>query len=426
MLELENTRIAVIGLGYVGLPLALAYSQHYPTIGYDLNAKRVSELQNGNDQTGEADPQELKQAVQQHHLTLTTDENMLDKANVFIVTVPTPINEANQPDLTPLISSSTTIGKHLSKGDIVIYESTTYPTCTQQLCAPILQAESHLKYNQDFFCGYSPERINPADKVNRLQNIKKITSGSTPEVADFVDRLYNTILENGTHRAPNIETAEMAKAIENAQRDINIAFMNEVAMLANKIGIDSHAVIEAAGTKWNFIKMQPGLVGGHCISVDPYYLQYVGNKFGYTTQVINAARQTNEQVPQFIANELIKLLARTGKSRRASRLLFLGCTFKENCPDIRNSKVFDIINIISQINKNITIYDPHALNDRLPAELRPLHISEFDDKKHYDAVLLCVAHEKFKLIDFKALKQQGAVIYDIKHFVDSQVADLQY
>lgn len=421
-----NTRITVIGLGYVGLPLAIAFAKHYQVVGFDINQSRIDALSKGIDNTGEADPVLLKQLINNHSFQLTTQPKDLDGTDIFIVTVPTPINEANQPDLTPLLKASELIGAHIKKGAIAIYESTTYPTCTETFCAPVIEKVSGLHYNQDFFCGYSPERINPADKNNRLENIRKITSGSTPEVADLVDSLYNSILINGTHRAPCMAVAEMAKAIENAQRDTNIAFVNEVAMMCSHLGIDSQAVLDAAGTKWNFIHMKPGLVGGHCISVDPYYLQYIGNIHGYTTDVINAARRTNNQVPHFISGEMVKLMMKRGKTVKDANVLIMGCTFKENCPDIRNSKVFDIIADLQELGIKITIIDPHALTPTLPKHLQTCHVAKLNDDSRFDAILVCVAHEEFADFDFKAHKAAGAVIYDIKHVVDPKIADLQY
>lgn len=404
--------IAVIGLGYVGLPLAVAYSRKYQTIGYDINPARVKALKEYSDNTRETTSEQLHEAIDQHHLLITSDETDLNKANTYIVTVPTPINEANQPDLEPLRSASALIGAHITKGDVVIYESTTFPTCTENYCAPIIEKVSGLKFNQDFTCGYSPERINPADKTNKLENITKITSGSTPQTADYVDKLYNTILLNGTHRAPNMATAEMAKAIENAQRDTNIAFVNEIAMLCSRIGIDTQAVLDAAGTKWNFIHMKPGLVGGHCISVDPYYLQYIGNKLGYTTDVINAARRTNEQVPHFIADRLILEMAKKGKLIKDSKILVLGCTFKENCPDTRNSKVFHIINDLVGYGAKITIFDPYALTATLPKNVQSLHCKELTtDMTDFDAVVVAVAHDEFKDIQIP----DSVITFDIKH-----------
>ncbi len=419
---IQKPVIAVIGLGYVGLPLAVAYSRKYPTIGFDINANRVAALNSYTDNTRETTSEQLHEALDVHHLLLTDNQEALDRANTYIVTVPTPIDEANQPDLTPLHDASYLIGHHINKGDVVIYESTTFPTCTEKYCAPIIERESGLVFNRDFTCGYSPERINPADKKNRLETIKKITSGSTPETADYVDGLYNSILLNGTHRAPNMAVAEMAKAIENAQRDTNIAFVNEIAMLCSKIGIDSKDVLEAAGTKWNFIHMKPGLVGGHCISVDPYYLQYLGNKLGYTTDVINAARRTNNRVPHFIAERLVLAMVKGGITVKNSRVLVLGCTFKENCPDTRNSKVFDIIDDLQDYGCKLTICDPYALTVTLPKHLQGLHQRELPSVMDYDAVLLAVAHEEFKSLNIPS----DIIAYDIKHILDNPSQNVMY
>jgi len=436
MKQLNEVKIGVIGLGYVGLPLAVAYSSKYPTIGFDLKQSRVDELNRYYDNTGESSEAELKQSIEHNGLTLSCEETVLDNCNVYIVTVPTPIDACNVPDLRPLFSASRTIGKHISKGDIVIYESTTFPTCTRNYCAPLIEQESGLTFNQDFYCGYSPERINPADPTNKLLNIKKITSGSTPEVALFVDNLYNSILLNGTHKAPSMEVAELAKAIENAQRDTNIAFINEIAVLCNAIGIDTQDVIEAAGSKWNFHKYQPGLVGGHCISVDPYYIQYIAESYGITTQVINAARRTNNAMADFVATNVIKMLAQNNKPVTGSKVLVMGCTFKENCPDIRNSKVFDIIHILQKYNVDISILDPHAINSQLPKELQPLHVTSLRSKDsvgkkeelmRYDAILICVKHQLF-LKDFEESNIladcSAPLIYDLKHLLNEYKGEI--
>ena len=421
--------IAVVGLGYVGLPLAIEYGKKYRVIGFDVNKARVEELEAGKDHTLEADLIGMKQARDAYNtthkigLTFTSDMEQLKQVNTYIVTVPTPIDRFNNPDLTPLIKASETIGKTLNRGDIVIYESTVYPGCTEEDCVPVLERNSGLKFNQDFFCGYSPERINPGDKVNTLTKIKKITSGSTPEVADIVDALYNSILENGTHRAPNMKVAEAAKAVENSQRDVNISFMNELALICDRVGIDTNDVIEAAGTKWNFLKYRPGLVGGHCISVDPYYLAHKAKSLGYDPQVILSGRAVNNSIAKYIADKTLKLMIRTDHKILNSNVLILGVTFKENCPDCRNTKVVDIANELEDFGCKVDIYDPWASPEVVKREYGKDLIPAIDPDKQYAAVIACVSHDQFKTFDFRKYKEQGAVIFDVKNFVDRSLVD---
>lgn len=428
--DLSKRTIAVVGLGYVGLPLAIEYGKKYRVIGFDVNPNRINELSAGRDHTMEADLVGLRTARNlyantqgQIGLTLTNDMNELNQANTYIVTVPTPIDRFNNPDLTPLLKASATIGKTLQKGDIVIYESTVYPGCTEEDCVPVLEKESGLRFNVDFFCGYSPERINPGDKVNTLTKIKKITSGSTPEVADIVDALYNSILENGTHRAPNMKVAEAAKAVENSQRDVNISFMNELALICDRVGIDTNDVIEAAGTKWNFLKYRPGLVGGHCISVDPYYLAHKAKSLGYDPQVILSGRAVNNSIAKFIADKVLKLMIQKDHKIKGAPILMLGVTFKENCPDCRNTKVVDIATELEDFGCQVDIYDPWASPEVVRHEYGKELIAAIDPNKQYAAVIACVSHDQFKTFDFAKYKNQNAVIYDVKNFVDRSLVD---
>jgi UDP-N-acetyl-D-galactosamine dehydrogenase len=356
-------------------------------------------------------------------LSFTSNPETLKEANTYIVTVPTPIDAFNNPNLTPLLKASETIGKTLSKGDIIIYESTVYPGCTEEDCVPVLEKFSGLKFNEDFFCGYSPERINPGDKVNTLTKITKITSGSTPEVADLVDALYNSILLNGTHKAPNMKVAEAAKAVENSQRDVNISFMNELALICDRVGIDTNDVIEAAGTKWNFLKYRPGLVGGHCISVDPYYLAHKAKALGYDPQVILSGRAVNNSIAKFIADKVLKLMIQKDHKILHSNVLILGVTFKENCPDCRNTKVIDIANELEDFGVNVDLYDPWASNEVIKHEYGKELIPAIDPDKNYAAIIACVSHDQFKTFDFKKYQAQGAVIFDVKNFVDRQFVD---
>lgn len=425
----QKYKIAVIGLGYVGLPLAVEYGKKYRVLGFDINRARIEELSEGKDHTLEADLIGMKQARDLYEttgkigLSFTSDPEALHEVNVYIVTVPTPIDRFNNPDLTPLLKASETIGKTLHRGDIVIYESTVYPGCTEEDCVPVLERFSGLKFNTDFFCGYSPERINPGDKVNTLTKIKKITSGSTPEIADVVDALYNSILENGTHRAPNMKVAEAAKAVENSQRDVNISFMNELALICDRVGIDTNDVIEAAGTKWNFLKYRPGLVGGHCISVDPYYLAHKAKSLGYDPKVILSGRAVNNSIAKFIADKTLKLMIQHDHKILHSNVLILGITFKENCPDCRNTKVVDIANELKDFGCDVDIYDPWANADLVRREYGQELIPAIDPDKKYAAIIACVCHDQFKTFDWKKYKEQGAVIFDVKNFVPRSYAE---
>ncbi len=428
-MELKDRIIAVIGLGYVGLPLAIEYGKKYRVIGFDVNQARVAELERGEDHTKEADLVGMKQArdayasTKKIGLTLSSNIEDLKAVNTYIVSVPTPIDPFNNPDLTPLLKASETIGKTLNKGDIVIYESTVYPGCTEEDCVPVLERMSGLKFNQDFYCGYSPERINPGDKVNTLTKIKKITSGSTPEVADLVDALYNSILLNGTHKAPNMKVAEAAKAVENSQRDVNISFMNELALICDRVGIDTNDVIEAAGTKWNFLKYRPGLVGGHCISVDPYYLAHKAKSLGYEPHVILSGRAVNNSIAKFIADKTLKLMIQKDHKIKDSNVLILGVTFKENCPDCRNTKVVDIANELEDFGCKVDIYDPWANAAVVKHEYNKELIGGIDPDKQYAAIIACVSHDQFKTFDFKKYHDQGVVIFDVKNFVDRSLVD---
>ena len=428
-MKLNDRVIAVVGLGYVGLPLAIEYGKKYRVIGFDVFQGRVDELKEGKDHTLEADLVGMKQACDAFKstgkigLTFTSDPEELKQANTYIVTVPTPIDRFNNPDLTPLLKASETIGKTLNRGDIVIYESTVYPGCTEEDCVPVLEKNSGLKFNHDFFCGYSPERINPGDKVNTLTKIKKITSGSTPEVADLVDALYNSILLNGTHRAPNMKVAEAAKAVENSQRDVNISFMNELALICDRVGIDTNDVIEAAGTKWNFLKYRPGLVGGHCISVDPYYLAHKAKSLGYEPHVILSGRAVNNSISKFIADKVLKLMIQKDQKVKDANVLILGVTFKENCPDCRNTKVVDIATELEEFGCRVDIYDPWASAAVVKHEYGKDLIPAIDPDKPYQAVIACVSHDQFRTFDFKKYHDQGAVVFDVKNFVDRSVVD---
>ena len=428
-MKLEDRKIAVIGLGYVGLPLAIEYGKKYRVVGFDIFKARVEELEAGKDHTLEADLVGMKQACDLFQstgkvgLSFTSNPEDLKEVNTYIVTVPTPIDRFNNPDLTPLLKASETIGKTLNKGDLVIYESTVYPGCTEEDCVPILEKFSGLKFNVDFFCGYSPERINPGDKVNTLTKIKKITSGSTPEIADLVDALYNSILLNGTHKAPNMKVAEAAKAVENSQRDVNISFMNELALICDRVGIDTNDVIEAAGTKWNFLKYRPGLVGGHCISVDPYYLAHKARSLGYEPQVISSGRAVNNSIAKFIADKTLKLMIKKDHKILHSNVLILGVTFKENCPDCRNTKVVDIADELEDFGVNVDIYDPWASNEVIKHEYGKELIPAVDPEKDYAAVIACVSHDQFKTFDFAKYQKRGAVIFDVKGFVDRKYVD---
>lgn len=420
--EEQVIKIGIIGLGYVGLPLAVEFAKLYSVVGFDINNKRIEELRGNNDQTQEADLETLKQEIANNQITLTSNLNELKSCNYYIVTVPTPIDKSNNPDLGPLLAASKSIGKVLKKGDIVIYESTTYPGCTEEVCVPTLEEVSGLTYNQDFFCGYSPERINPGDKENTLTKIKKVTSGSTPETAIKINNLYASIITAGTHMAPNIKVAEAAKAIENAQRDINISFVNELALIFDRIGIDTNDVLEAASTKWNFLHYKPGLVGGHCISVDPYYLAHKSISLGYYPEVILSGRHVNNSMAKFIAEKVIKLLVGKGSKLKGAKALILGFTFKENCPDTRNTKVIDIYRELTEYGLEVDVCDPWANPEKVENEYN-IRLKEFSADKHYDAVIVTVAHKQFMKFDFKKQKENGAILFDVKGIVPRDLAD---
>lgn len=417
-------KIAVVGLGYVGLPLAIEFGKKYNVLGFDINRNRVEELKQGLDHTREADLEGMAEAMRLHEadsgrgLAFSYDEADLKDCNTYIVTVPTPIDSFNTPDLRPLIKASEMLGRVISKGDVVIYESTTYPGCTEEDCVPAIERVSGLKFNVDFFAGYSPERINPGDKVNTLTKIKKVTSGSTPEIADRVDALYASIITAGTHKASCIKVAEASKIIENSQRDVNISFVNELALIFDRIGIDTNEVIEAAGTKWNFLKYRPGLVGGHCISVDPYYLASKAESLGYVPQVILSGRHVNNSIAPFIANKVLKLMIQKDHKIKGSNALILGVTFKENCPDIRNTKVVDIYRELCEFGVHVDIYDPWVDAAELKHEYGVEPLSSLDAGKRYEAVILAVAHDEFKSFDFEKYHKQGAVVFDVKAVVD--------
>lgn len=417
-----NYNIAIIGLGYVGLPLAIEFAKKYPTLGFDINKSRIAELSKGEDHTMEANIEELMEVINSKGLRFSHDTEELRNCNIFIVTVPTPIDQFKAPDLKPLLKASEMLGKVLKKGDIVIYESTVYPGCTEEDCVPVLEKASGLKFNVDFFCGYSPERINPGDKVNTLTKIKKVTSGSTPEIADRVDALYGSIITAGTHKAPSIKVAEASKAIENAQRDVNISFVNELALIFDRIGIDTSDVIEAAGTKWNFLKYKPGLVGGHCIGVDPYYLAHKAESLGYHPQVILSGRRVNDNMGMFVANKVVKLMIKKGHKIDGARALILGVTFKENCPDVRNSRVVDIYKELTQFGVAVDVYDPHASHEVVREEYGISLCGT--PAAGYDAVILAVSHKEFLEIDFsKITNGKNAVVFDTKSFLDRGLVD---
>ena len=418
-MNLENVHIAVIGQGYVGLPLAIAFGKKYPTIGFDINLPRIDDLKNGIDHTNEASPQQL---ISASRLVFSSNINDIKECNIYIVTVPTPIDGFKTPDLTLLKGASKMLGDLLKKGDTVIYESTVYPGCTQEVCVPILEKTSSLIFNTDFFCGYSPERIVPGDKINTLTTIKKVTSGSTPEVADFVDTLYKSIITAGTFKAASIKVAEASKAIENAQRDVNISFVNELALIFDRVGIDTQDVLDAAGTKWNFLKYKPGLVGGHCISVDPYYLAYKAENLGYHPEVILSGRRVNDNMSAFIANKMIKMLIKAGKQIMGSKILILGVTYKENCPDIRNSKVADVHQELEEFGLHVDVYDYQASPKEVNNVFGITLIDQIIEK--YDGILLAVSHDKFSKIDITSLKKDAkSIVYDLKGFLPRDQVD---
>ena len=414
-------KIAVIGLGYVGLPLARLFSTKYQTIGFDMNQKRVESLMGGHDTTLEVTDVLLQAALDSGFKCTSNLEDIRD-CNFYVIAVPTPVDRNNRPDLTPLISASETVGKVISKVDIVVYESTVYPGVTEEECLPVVERVSGLKFNLDFFAGYSPERINPGDKEHTVEKIKKVTSGSTPEIADIVDKVYNSVLINGTHKAPSIRVAEASKIIENSQRDVNIAFMNELAKIFNAMDIDTNDVIEAASSKWNFIKLRPGLVGGHCISVDPYYLIQKAQVYGVLPRIMSSARRLNDGMGDYVANQVIKLMNKKGVLVKDSNILLLGITFKENCPDIRNTKVVDIYSTLLEYTKNISVYDPWANAEKVYEEYGIRMIDNVNEKK-YDAIILAVGHNEFKTIDIKALGNDISVVFDVKCFLDRAIVD---
>lgn len=422
MLLTQTPTIAIIGLGYVGLPLAVEFGKKYPVVGFDVNKDRVRQLKEGYDHTLEIQPEQI---VESTHVSFTYEIDALRSCNVFIVTVPTPIDSFKKPDLSFLMKASATVGKQLKKGDVVIYESTVYPGCTEEDCVPVLEKHSKLIYNQDFFCGYSPERINPGDKERTLTRILKITSGSTPEVASFVDQLYGSIIEAGTYRAPSIKVAEAAKAIENAQRDINISFVNELALMFDRMGIDTNDVLDAAGTKWNFLKFKPGLVGGHCIGVDPYYLVHKAQSLGYHPQVIASGRLVNDSMGGFVAKKILKRLIANGLQIQLSHVLILGITFKENCPDIRNTKVVDIYYELTDFGISVDVYDPWADAEDVRDKYNISLLADLDTRT-YDGIILAVAHQQFLRLDISGLKKDNkSILFDIKSIIDRSLVDIR-
>ncbi len=420
---MKNIKIAVIGLGYVGLPLARLFSTKFETIGFDLNKFRVDEINSGHDSTLEVEDELLKDAINNHGFRCTTNIEDLKDFNFYIVAVPTPVDENNRPNLTPLIKASETVGKVISKNDIVVYESTVYPGVTEEECIPVVEKVSRLKFNVDFFAGYSPERINPGDKLHTVEKIKKVTSGSTPEIADLIDDVYNSVLINGTHKAPSIKVAEASKIIENSQRDVNIAFMNELAKIFNAMNIDTHDVIEAASSKWNFIKLNPGLVGGHCIGVDPYYLIQKAQVYGVLPRIMSAARHLNDGMGEYVANQTIKLMNKKGVLVKDAKILILGITFKENCPDIRNTKVVDIYHTLNEFTDNIIIYDPWADADLVRKEYDIEITNVLPENESFDAAILAVSHNEFSKFNLKSLMKENSVIYDVKGFLDRDIVD---
>ncbi len=420
---MDNYKICVIGLGYVGLPLARLFSTKYPTIGFDLNKSRVDALMQGHDATLEVSDELLKEAIEKNGFKCTSNLDEIKDCNIYIVAVPTPVNDDNTPDLKPLWGASETVGHVISRGDIVIYESTVYPGVTEEECLPVVEKVSGLKYNVDFFAGYSPERINPGDKLHTVEKIRKVTSGSTPEIADIVDNLYNSVLVNGTHKAPTIRVAEASKIIENSQRDVNIAFMNELAKIFNAMGIDTHDVIEAAASKWNFIKLSPGLVGGHCISVDPYYLIQKAQVYGVLPRIMHSARRLNDGMGAYVANQVIKCMNLKGAKVKDAKILILGITFKENCPDVRNTKVVDIYHTLEEYTGNITVYDPWADASKVEREYGIDIVTSIPEGEKYDAVILAVSHKEFADVDYKNLITADGVIYDVKGILPRDIID---
>lgn len=421
MTTLEEVKICVIGLGYVGLPLARLFSTKFPTIGYDINAKRVAEINSGHDSTLEVEDDKLRDAIDNHGFICTSRLEDIENCNFYVVAVPTPVDANNHPDLRPLIGASSTVGKVISDGNIVVYESTVYPGVTEEECLPIVEQVSGLKFNEDFFAGYSPERINPGDKEHTVEKIVKVTSGSTPEVANLVDDVYNAVLVNGTHKASSIRVAEASKIIENSQRDINIAFMNELAKIFNAMGIDTHDVIEAASSKWNFIKLSPGLVGGHCISVDPYYLIEKAEVYGLLPRIMFNARRLNDSMGSYVAEQVIKLMNLNGILTKGSRILILGFSFKENCPDIRNTKIADIYTTLSEYTDDIVVYDPYVNTNDVEKEYGIKVVDTLPSGK-FDAIILAVAHKDFMDLDIVSMKKvKESVVYDVKGVLPREI-----
>jgi UDP-N-acetyl-D-galactosamine dehydrogenase len=424
--DVEQFKIAIIGLGYVGLPLAIEFGKRYDVLGFDINKERIEELSKGKDRTQEANIDELSKVMAEKKgvgLHFSFNKEDLRDYNTFIVTVPTPINQFKAPDLTPLIKASEMLGSILKKGDLIIYESTVYPGCTEEDCVPVLEKASGLKFNIDFFAGYSPERINPGDKVNTLTKIKKVTSGSTFEIAEKVDNLYRSIITAGTHKAPSIRVAEASKAIENAQRDVNISFVNELALIFDRMGIDTNDVLEAAGTKWNFLKYKPGLVGGHCIGVDPYYLAHKAESLGYHPQVILSGRRVNDNMGNFVANKVVKLMIEKDHKIKGSKVLIMGIAFKENCPDVRNTRVVDIYHELMQFGLDVTVYDPWADAKEVEHEYGIAILNEFDETVIYDAIIVAVAHNEFLSFNYQKVKRNNGVIFDTKGFLNRNLVD---
>ena len=423
-METKDIRIAVIGLGYVGLPLARLFATRFPTVGYDMNPARAQALMAGHDATLEVSDDLLQEAISRHGFRCTSNLEDIRDCNFYVVAVPTPVDRNNTPDLSPLYSASEAVGRVIGRGDYVVYESTVYPGVTEEECLPVVERVSGLRLNQDFFAGYSPERINPGDKVHTVEKILKITSGSTPEAADLIDRVYNAVLLNGTHRAPSIKVAEAAKVIENSQRDINIAFVNELSKIFTLMGIDTYDVLEAAGTKWNFIKFNPGLVGGHCISVDPYYLAQCAQRHGYNPEIILAGRRKNDGMGAYVANQTIKLMLKKGIQVLGSKIIIMGFTFKENCPDVRNTRVVDIYHALQEYNADITVYDPWASPEKVKVEYGIDIVNQLPDER-YAAAIVAVAHRQFREmeIDFDTLLEPNHVIFDVKAILPRNLVD---
>ncbi len=422
MRQINETKIAVIGLGYVGLPLARLFSTKYPTVGYDMNQKRVDRLMQGHDDTLEVSDNLLSEAIS-NGFKCTSNLDEIKDCNLYIVAVPTPVDTYNHPDLKPLIGASETVGKVISKGDVVVYESTVYPGVTEEECLPVVERVSELVFNTDFYAGYSPERINPGDKEHTVEKIKKVTSGSTPEIADYVDAVYNSVLVNGTHKASSIKVAEASKIIENSQRDVNIAFMNELAKIFNAMNIDTHDVLAAAGSKWNFIKMSPGLVGGHCISVDPYYLIQKAQVYGVMPRMMTNARQLNDGMGDYVGAQVIKLMNKKGILVKDAKILILGITFKENCPDIRNTKVVDIYHTLSEYTNNITIFDPWANKENVNRAYGLDITNVMPSENDFDVIILAVSHKDFLKLDLRSSLNKNGIIYDVKGVLDRNIID---